>query len=337
MSARWPERAAAGWLRPPGPADTKYRRGVLGARTGSAQYPGAAVLTVSAAWRVGTGLVRYVPPVHDQAPDYGLPAPAAAVLAARPETVFGEHPGRPCDAWLLGSGTDPAVRSTEETARLRELLRGPAPVVIDAGALELLLDGPAAARLPRIITPHAGEFARLWSGAGLGPLPEALHEPFETVQRGAAALRLAAALGVTVLLKGAISISASPGGRALHTGPATSRLASAGTGDVLAGILGGLVAQHAARMRSAPELLCELGATAALLHDRAARAAATAGGTPPARGDAALGDAAREHEHEHEHEHEQPILALDVARAIPQAVVAVAAEAQGPRDAAAAP
>lgn len=305
MTERWTDADAAPWLRPPGPADSKYRRGVLGVRAGSAQFPGAAVLAASAGWRTGVGLLRYVPPLNDPGSSFGLPSPAAAVLAARPETVFGEPARRPCDAWLVGSGTDPETRSPAERAAVLKLFTDAAPVVVDAGALGLVVEArsgalhPADAAAPLILTPHAGEFARLWRQAGLGPSPAALDDPLDAAARAAAAQRLAVALGATVLLKGAVTINATPGGRRYYAGPATARLATAGTGDVLAGILSALAALHAARVRAEPELLGELGVTAALLHDRAARIASGATG--------------------------RPIVALDVADALPDAVAALAA------------
>ncbi|MCW2288871.1 NAD(P)H-hydrate repair Nnr-like enzyme with NAD(P)H-hydrate dehydratase domain [Leucobacter luti] len=316
MSTRWTELEAAQWLRQPGPADNKYGLGVLGVRTGSAQYPGAAVLTVSAGWRTGVGLLRYVPPAGDAEPPFGLPSPASAVLAARPETVFGAADSRACDAWLIGSGTDPAARSAAETAILSELLSGPQPVVVDAGALGVVADralsapNAAAPRTPTILTPHAGEFARLWQQLGMGTPPTALKEPFDTVQRSAAATELATALGATVLLKGTVSICATPGGIALHTGPATPRLATAGSGDVLAGILGALVTLNAERVQAQPELLGALGSTAALLHDLAAHHAA--GSAPVAREARARAAVTRRLG--------APILALDIAAALPTAI-----------------
>ena len=330
----WRPRNAAALLRTPGPHDDKYRMGVLGVRTGSNAYPGAAVLGVEAAWRTGAGMVRYEPPLDDGSPAFGLPGPAAAVLAARPETVFGAARDSHTDAWLIGSGSDPAARSAEETALLRELLAGAAPVVVDAGALGLgagvragesvgVLAGSDAAaragadavsgaamgagmvRAPRILTPHAGEFAALWTAAGLGPLPTDAGQrrsPRLTEDEDAradAAARLAAATGATVLLKGSVTVSATPGGFVARVGPATPRLATAGTGDVLAGILGALVAAHAAQVRADPELLGPLGATASLVHDAAARRAAG----PESR----------------------PVTALDVARAVPAAAASLLA------------
>lgn len=296
MPAGWDETRTAAWLRVPGADDHKYRRGVLGARTGSAAYPGAAVLGVAAAWRAGIGMVRYVPPVEIQRADHGLPSPAAAVLAAHPETVFGAPGGRACDAWLIGSGTDAQTRPGAETAELHAILTGDAPVVVDAGALGLAAEiaRSADALAPAVLTPHFGEFAGLWAAAGLGEAPESGSQ----CSRAAGAARLAEALGATVLLKGSVTIAAAPGSAPVLVGPATPWLATAGTGDVLAGALGALVAAHAEAVRRDPALLAELGAAAAHMHDAAARIAS--GGID----DAETG---------------RPITALDVAHALPAA------------------
>ncbi|QIK63104.1 NAD(P)H-hydrate dehydratase [Leucobacter viscericola] len=311
MTESWSVTHAAKWLRAPGPADDKYRRGVLGVRTGSAQYPGAAVLGVTAAWRSGVGMVRYVPPLGDSEPLFGLPSPAAAVLAAHPETVFGDGGLRSCGAWVIGSGTDPGLRSASERTKLLELLNGEDPVVVDAGALELVGARKGTIAAPAIVTPHRGEFTKLWRGCGLGVLPRRWSERsvsggpdrVGTNRLAEAALRLAECLGVTVLLKGSVTVAATPGGRHITAGPATPWLASAGTGDVLAGMLGALVATHAAEVCADPELLADLGATAAILHDAAARIAA---GDPEADGSG------------------HPITALDVANAIPAAWAGIA-------------
>lgn len=305
---RWGEADAAAHLTVPGAESDKYRRGVLGLRTGSAAYPGAAVLGAEAAWRTGLGLLRYLPPLGDDPPEFGLPTPTAAVLAARPETVFASDAHGPlrCDAWLVGSGTDPARRGFAESAAIRRLLAGEAPVVLDAGALGLLAERasaePSPSRAPTIATPHRGEFLSLWRAAGLGESPagwadDRAESPGESALRDAAAA-LAARLGATILLKGSLTIAATPGGFSTACGPATPWLAAAGTGDVLAGILGALVASHAAAVRADPELLGPLGASAAVLHDAAARLAAVDDGTTPGR----------------------PITALDVAHALPETV-----------------
>ena len=293
----WQAVDAAALLLAPGREDHKYSRGVLGVRTGSASYPGAAVLGAEAAWHTGVGLVRYFSPTDDVASDSGLPSPAAAVLAVRPETVFsgdrGEDRAR-CDAWLIGSGTDPAARSFGEHEALLALLAGSAPVVVDAGALGLVAAQRPTA--PVIVTPHQGEFSTLWASSGLDPAGAEERPPEHR------ASILAAHLGVTVLLKGARSLIAAPSGEVFGHGPATPWLATAGTGDVLAGILGALVATHSKRVRDDGLLLAKLGATAAMLHDDAARLAS---GDHKASGSGG------------------PITALDVAQALPSAVAAL--------------
>ncbi|MCB1273290.1 MAG: NAD(P)H-hydrate dehydratase [Leucobacter sp.] len=282
MITPWSPAQAAACIATPAASSDKYRRGVLGVRTGSAEYPGAAVLGVEAAWRAGVGMVRYVPPLGDALPGLGLPAPAAAVLAARPETVFaGGDAARAarCDAWLTGSGTDPASRSFVEREALHALFAGDAPLVVDAGALPELADPAARIHAPTAITPHAGEFLGLWRAAGLGEsAPDAAD----------AAPALAERLGATVLLKGSVSTVATPGGFTAAVGPATPWLATAGTGDVLAGILGALAATHAGALRDDPESFGPLAASAALLHDLAARHASRGGRAPIVALDVAL-------------------------------------------------
>lgn len=311
---RWTPRNAGGWMPVPQADDDKYLRGVLGLRTGSARYPGAAVLGAEAAWRTGIGMLRYAPPYEDAdgfARRIGLPSPAAAVLAARPETVFGE--GR-CDAWVLGSGTDPSERSDRERGALLELLAGDAPVVLDAGALGLVLDRDRSAATPIVVTPHQGEFLRLWQAAGLGSRPHG----WPTRSRGSrertpelqpladAAAELSRALDVAVLLKGSQTVTATPGGQRLVSGPATPWLATAGTGDVLAGALGALLASHSRVIRENAEAVGAIAASAATLHDVAARIAA---GAPQGQTATAAQPGGR------------PITAADAAAALPAATL----------------
>lgn len=155
----WTRGDTARLFRVPTADDDKYARGVVALRTGSPAYPGAAVLGVEAAWRAGAGFVRYI----------GAERVADAVLARRPETVTGADTGRArVDAWVIGSGTDPTHRSAAETTALRDILTGPAAVVIDAGALDLA-EGTTA---PFLVTPHAREFARLREGLGVSSAEE---------------------------------------------------------------------------------------------------------------------------------------------------------------------
>ena len=270
MDGGWTASDAAVLLRVPTASDDKYSRGVLGVRTGSLQYPGAAVLGVEAAWRTGIGMVRYLGP--DRATDL--------VLHRRPETVTVD--GR-VQAWLIGSGTDAATRSPEETAALRAILAADAPVVVDAGALDLV----AGAAAPIVVTPHDREHARLREALGLPATPT-------DADRSAAARETAEALGGSVLLKGSRTVVATPGGWTTVLPEATAWLSTAGTGDVLGGVLGAVVAGAAAQRRLDAELLGRLAATASLLHARAAELAV----------DAANGG---------------PIAALDVAERLPAA------------------
>lgn len=303
----------------PSSESDKYLRGVLGLRTGSSAYPGAAVLTAEAAWRTGIGVVRYVPPIDDAEPAFGLPAPAAAVLAVRPETVFMSPDAlvrQHCDAWLIGSGTDPAQRSFAEHAALRRLLTQDAPVVVDAGALDLVVDRTVSGAVDRnstdvadrdhapvVITPHRGEFRTLWERTGLGELPSgwdvARGEAVPEAALVDAARRASARLDATVLLKGSLSVVAAPDGFVAVCGPATPLLATAGTGDVLAGVLAALTATNAALVRRTPAVLGACAASAAVIHDLAARIASHRDGESGVP---------------------RPLTALDVAHAIPAAL-----------------
>ncbi len=260
----------------PGAADDKYSRGVLGVVTGSDQYPGAAVLGVESASRTGVGMVRYV----------GDDVPAGLVLQRRPETVTSA--GR-VQAWLLGSGMDAAHRGPANTERLRSALAEGVPAVVDAGALDLV----ASATAPVAITPHYRELSRVLADHGVVASPEQIAADAAGWARRAARL-----IGVTVLLKGHLTHVAAPHGAVLQisTGPDAGWLAAAGSGDVLGGVLGALVATHADVIaRDGHDAVAALAATAAALHGAAGAAASEAcdGG---------------------------PITALDVAEAMPAVV-----------------
>ncbi|BDZ65846.1 ADP-dependent NAD(P)H-hydrate dehydratase [Agromyces mangrovi Wang et al. 2018] len=146
----WTAADAARWIAVPEASDDKYRRGVLGVRTGSDEYPGAAVLGVEAAARTGVGMIRYLGPA----------AVRDAVLARRPEVVG--QAGR-VQAWLLGSGMDPSVRSEALAGELREALASGLPAVVDAGALDLAPAGTG----PIVVTPHHRELVGLLGGCGV--------------------------------------------------------------------------------------------------------------------------------------------------------------------------
>lgn len=271
----WTRDDTARLFRVPTADDDKYARGVVALRTGSPAYPGAAVLGVEAAWRAGAGFVRYV----------GAERVADAVLARRPETVAGADVGRSrIDAWVIGSGTDPTDRVDAEQAALEAIVAGDAAVVIDAGALDLA--GKACA--PFLVTPHAREFARLQEQLGISTSDE---------DRASAARRTAERIGGTVLLKGARTLIASPDGGVIAVDAGTGWLATAGTGDVLAGVLGAVLAAN----QGSP--IAEVAAAGAWIHGHAGRVAA------------GMRDGGTGH----------PIVAMDVAAALPQAIADVLA------------
>ncbi|MET8465456.1 NAD(P)H-hydrate dehydratase, partial [Micromonospora zamorensis] len=236
------------WWPELGPASEKYSRGVVGVSTGSATYPGAAVLSVGGALAGPTGLVRYAGGARSE------------VLHQHPSVIAS---GRVADAgrvqaWVCGSGLG---TGEDAAAELRAVLASPVPVVLDADALTLLVDGSLADRLrgrdaPIVVTPHDREFTRL-----CGEEPGA--------DRVGSALRLAAWMNAVVLLKGDRTVIGTPDGRAYVNPTGTPALATGGTGDVLAGLLGSLLAAGVPADRAA--------ASAAYLHGLAGREAARGG------------------------------------------------------------
>ena len=246
---------AARWIAVPGVDDDKYSRGVVGFVTGSAKYPGAAVLGVESAARTGVGMIRYL----------GAGRPTRLVLQRRPEAVTAD--GR-VQAWVLGSGQDPEDLD-EITAGMVDAALGQAvPMVLDGGAL----GRRSSARGPVLLTPHAGELSRL-----IGLDVEAIRADPDS-----AALRAARELDATVLLKGHTTRIAVPTATTGSTEPirvrsAPSWLATAGAGDALAGVLGALVATHHEELAADPSLLAPLAATGAVLHGLAAERASAGG------------------------------------------------------------
>ncbi|MGY4683882.1 NAD(P)H-hydrate dehydratase [Micromonospora aurantiaca (nom. illeg.)] len=238
----------ADWWPALGASSEKYARGVVGVATGSATYPGAAVLSVAGALAGPTGLVRYAGSAEGE------------VLHQHPSVIA---TGRVADAgrvqaWVCGSGLG---TGEDSAAELRAVLAAPVPVVLDADALTLLVDGKLADRLrgrdaPIVVTPHDREYARL-----CGEMPGD--------DRVAAALRLAAWMNAVVLLKGDRTVIGTPDGRAYVNPTGTPVLATGGTGDVLAGLLGSLLAAGLTPERAA--------AAAAYLHGLAGREAARGG------------------------------------------------------------
>ncbi|MCM2517386.1 NAD(P)H-hydrate dehydratase [Streptomyces griseoincarnatus] len=242
----------------PAAESDKYRRGVVGVAAGSARYPGAAVLAVGGALRGGAGAVRYVGPA------------GGAVLARYPETLVSERgPARAgrVQAWVVGPGAG------DDAATVGEVLAADVPVLIDADGLRLAEVGAVRGRglrgVPTLMTPHAGEAAAL------------LGVEREEVESGrlAAVRELAARYEAAVLLKGSTTVVAEAGGGgAVRVNPTgTPWLATAGSGDVLSGLGGSLLAAGLSAV--------DAGSVAAYLHGLAGRFAAE--GAPVAAEDVA--------------------------------------------------
>ncbi|WP_432422471.1 NAD(P)H-hydrate dehydratase [Pseudonocardia nematodicida] len=239
--ARWPV---------PGPDDDKYTQGVVGIAAGSATYPGAAVLAAGAAALATSGMVRFAGSAADEVRRHW-----PEIVATGDITDAGRT-----QAWAVGPGigTGDHGRGVLEAVLDREV-----PLCVDADAITLLARHrdlrERIAGGPVVLTPHAGEFARLAGDVG--------------TDRIAAARRAAAELGVTVLLKGNATVVAAPDGRALVDPAADSWAATAGSGDVLTGMIGALLAAGLDPWWAA--------GCATLVHGRAATAAAREHGLPP--------------------------------------------------------
>jgi hydroxyethylthiazole kinase-like uncharacterized protein yjeF len=242
VAARWPV---------PGRSDDKYTQGVTGVMAGSSTYPGAAILCTGAAVAAHSGMVRYAGTA------------AAEVVSHWPEVIAtpGYATAGRVQAWVVGPGL-----GTDETgaAALCFALETDLPVLVDADGLTILAAHPdlvAGRSAPTVLTPHAGEFARL---AG-GPPGD---------DRIAATRGLADRLGVTVLLKGNVTVVAEPDGPVYLNVAGGSWAATAGSGDVLSGVIGALLASGLPPGEAA--------AAAAFVHARAAELAALDPGPAPA-------------------------------------------------------
>lgn len=255
---KWSARDAAKCIITPSDLDHKYSRGVLGLITGSARFPGAAVLTTSAASATGVGIVRF----HSSS---GL---AHLVLHSTPSAVV--QPGKVA-AWLVGSGIS-SKKYSDFTTWLRHrwfklIQLQSVPTVLDAGALSLA----GSLEQPTVITPHSGELATLLTARGVQVSAEGVEgNPKKWVQIAADTL------GVTVLLKGATTYVANDE-HLIQLPVATPWLATAGSGDVLSGIMGALVATNAIEILNDYNHLAYVAASAAFIHNQAAERASNGG------------------------------------------------------------
>ncbi|APU17598.1 MULTISPECIES: NAD(P)H-hydrate dehydratase [Actinoalloteichus] len=228
----------------PGPQDDKYSQGVVGVAAGSAVYPGAAILVTGAAVHATSGMVRYAGPAADVVRDHWPEVVATGTVA---------DAGR-VQAWSVGPGI-----GTGESGRevLRHVLRSGLPACVDADAITLLSQDETLWDLrdpgvPLVLSPHAGEFARLFGPVG--------------ADRVASVRRAAAHFDAVVLLKGNTTVIAAPDGRVLVNQARASWAATAGSGDVLSGLIGALLASGLDPWAAA--------GNAALLHASAADLAA---------------------------------------------------------------
>ena len=272
VAQRWPV---------PSAADDKYSRGILGVVAGSEAYPGAAALVVSGAARAGAGLVRYVGPRRCQ----------DLVLSLRPETVVhgsadaAETLPR-ARAWVVGPGV---ADYPEQDAAIASVSASGLPMIVDAGALDSVAMSRAAGARDTpadriLLTPHTGELIRT-----LGALRHDVTRADVEHDRAGHARLLAETARATVLLKGSVTVIASPGGALIWLPEAPAWLATAGSGDVLAGIAGMLLA--------AGLVAADAAACASWIHARAATIASAGG----------------------------PITALDIADNLPLAIADVLA------------
>jgi hydroxyethylthiazole kinase-like uncharacterized protein yjeF len=227
------------WRLPtPGPQSHKYSRGHVTV-VGGATMTGAARLAADAARRGGAGLVTIA--ATGRGDIYRAGSPGVLVSDASLADLLADKRRH---VWVCGPGLGP------DTARatLPVLLAAGRCVVADADVFSAFAGEPEALRGAAVLTPHAGEFARAFGDPG--------------ADRVAAARAAALRTGAAVLLKGADTIIAEPGGRAAINASAPPWLATAGSGDVLAGLIAGLLAQGMAPWDAA--------AAGAFIHGRAA-------------------------------------------------------------------
>lgn len=227
----------------------KYSRGVVRIIAGSQRFPGAGLLCVAGASHSGVGMIRLNAPERVE----------NLVLAAHPQIVpDGPALTGACDALVLGPGLDAQAADWDALAQLLENT----PAVIDASALEpvcaLIKEGKLRLRAHHILTPHDGELARclnLFAGTNTGeiagkladkadkPLGKFASQTSPALQRRIqGAQQLATLTGACVLAKGNRTVVVDAKAQVHHLPASTPWLATAGSGDVLAGLMGGLLA-----------------------------------------------------------------------------------------------
>jgi ADP-dependent NAD(P)H-hydrate dehydratase / NAD(P)H-hydrate epimerase len=206
---------------------------------GSPGMNGAAGLCARSAYRSGAGMVRLGVPGEDLS-DAPATEAVSVSLPADGWSTDALKVAERCAVVVVGPGLGRGPAITAQVQRL--VAESPVPVVVDADGLSALGDraanGPIAARSTVVLTPHDGEFARLMDAA---PGPD----------RIAAARALATRTGAVALLKGPTTAVAEPNGRVLLGVSGTTALATAGTGDVLSGVIGAMIARGVPPMEAA--------------------------------------------------------------------------------------
>ena len=248
------DKSVAALLPPRAPRGHKGTFGKLLVIAGSLDYAGAALLVCRAAGRAGAGLVTLAVPESLQ-PLFAAKVVEATTMALPeddveeidPEPAFARILDHEHDAIVLGPGLRPGLATRE---LVREVLAvpaepTPAPIVLDAEALRSMATlGEWWTDVARscVLTPHPGEFARLRTGAGLDPDADG-DLVADDRARAAAAVDAAVQWKQVVVLKGARTVIAEPDGSSVAVAFENPALATGGTGDVLAGVIGGLLAQ----------------------------------------------------------------------------------------------
>lgn len=255
----------------------KYQRGVLGLFAGSSRYPGAAVLSARAAVSSGLGLLRTLVP-ENVASTLAAQVPEAVPLHSPELTTLLAHNRRNgregaarIGAWAVGPGLEDTPESRQT---LGQILGADSPCVVDAGALAMV--APGVHPQLRILTPHTGELRTLLAAAGVRvSISDISADPIRWVRWAAVAY------DCVILLKGSATICTAPDGYTLIVHASTSELATAGSGDVLTGLLGTLLAatkfpSDASEMELTHRLT-DIAASGALIHAHAGALAAQEG------------------------------------------------------------
>lgn len=214
-------------LAPASERDDKYSRGCVGFVTGSERYPGAALLGIRTALNLGVGMVRYL----------GPKSVCQLVLMDRPEVVIGMDRAQ---CWVVGSGI--ADDDLSQAENLALAVKASLPMVIDAGALQQIDLQDVTNPELCLLTPHHREAARLLTKLGHSATQRDIDANPEEF-----AIELHRLSGIPVLLKSARSVLVTRDGIGqpdLHRLPVGNpNLAAAGSGDVLAAIIGALIAR----------------------------------------------------------------------------------------------